>query len=177
MTQKKQTTQPLADGKVDPIRAELATTPSTQVGEFKPMSPPEAAAEPQQPEVTEPVAMAATAPKADPVPAKKVAAPRTSVLGDDDDRRVTKATKRLEAARKALETAEAARNAALEKLSSKRAKEVIAAYGKLAAIMPGDSGYGVGKIFEIIGEAVAGDVSPVRLLELIKQEVRARKAA
>lgn len=52
MTQKKQTTQPHADGKVDPIRAELATTPSTEVAELKPTLPPEATAEPQRPEVT-----------------------------------------------------------------------------------------------------------------------------
>ncbi len=173
MTQKKQPTQPHADGKVDPIRAELATTPSTHVGEFKPALPPEATAELQRPEVTVPVAVAA--PKADPVPAKKDGGPRASLPGDDDDRRMTKATKRLEAARKAVEEAEAAHKAALEKLSSKRAKEVIVAYGKLAAIMPSDSGYGVEKIFEIVGEAVAGGVPPARLLELIKQEVRARK--
>ncbi|MCA3247987.1 MAG: hypothetical protein ING29_16060 [Azospirillum sp.] len=52
MTQKKQTTQPHADGKVDPIRAELATPPSTEVAELKPTLPPEARAEPQRPEVT-----------------------------------------------------------------------------------------------------------------------------
>jgi len=164
MTQKKLTADPApsTETKIDPIRAES--------GKLAP--PAEAKVDPLLVESAKPTSPSET--RAASTPAE-TAAPSAPVNGDPDQRRVDKANSRLDEARIALREAEAAQKDAVQKLESKQAKEAIDTYKKFSKLLPGDGGFDPTTILEIVGHAIAGAITPVRLVELIKQEVRAQQ--
>ena len=164
MTQKKLTAdpKPSTETKIDPIRAESA----------KLAPPAEAKVDPLLVESTKPTSPSER--KATPALMEAVA-PGVPVSEDPDQRRVDKANSRLDEARKALREAEASQKEAIQKLESKQAKEAIDTYKKFSKLLPGDGGFDPTTILEIVGHAIAGAITPVRLIELIKQEVRAQQ--
>jgi predicted nucleic acid-binding protein len=227
MTQKKQTTQPHADGKVDPIRAELATPPSTEVAGLKPTLPPEATAEPQRPEVTmtrtkkvtqadasqatvsmgpaippeAPISGAATTetpsdqigspapsaaelvlpnePATDPSTAETIT-PGTKRSGRRsakqeptevrDERRLEKASKRLNDARAELSRAEDLHKKATDMVEAKYVAAGATAYKAFKQRWPNNELFTFDEILDVVGHAIAKRIGPSQLIAIIDRE-------